>query len=159
MKKAKYLSAPFIYFIFISIMLIGVLFFLLFNEYILALVLFFMSLLFILPAIFGRKHLLSKMLIDDKGIHVYYRNKLLKEIKWEDIKIAKAIPTAYGGQIIFAPNQIYTKNEGLKNLKENFFINLNSDFALDLYEYKDKIPVDIIDLDKLNKIVYNKLKK
>ena len=39
------------------------------------------------------------------------------------------------------------------------FVNLKTHFAIQLYKYKDKIPVEIKDLEKLHPIVQEKLKK
>ena len=50
------------------------------------------------------------------------------------------------------------EKEEWKNSKE-FFVRLNSNFAIYLFQYKDKIPVPIKDLDKLPKSIQEKLQK
>lgn len=151
MKKAKSISNPYLYlfgsFLSIILMIIG----LIIQNYNVAIVSFIIGILFSLPVLLLRKIFFAKMLIDEEGIHVFYRNKLLKEIKWNEIKMAKVVPNSFGGQIIFAKETEF-------NQKSSISINMNTDFALYLFKYKHKIPVPITDLDKLSKIVADRLR-
>lgn len=157
MKKAKYITNPYIYLLMIALPLLCGIIVLFFGEFYGAIVCFVIALLFTLPIIIFRKKFFSKMIINEYGIKVYYKHIVIKEILWKNIKEAQATLTSHGGQITFTDTSFYTGKEKWKNW--NFiFVNLNSEFAIELYKYKSKIPVPIKDLDKLPNSIIQKLK-
>ncbi len=158
MQKSKYISYPFIYFLLILFCLFfGILTFCL-KEIYGGIFCFAVAILFAIPLIFLRKRFFLKMIIDETGIKTFYRNHLERELKWKDIIVVQAVPTAHGGQILLSDKPLFTGKERWKNWKE-IFISFNSSFAIYLFKYKDKIPVEIIDLDKLHPVIQEKLKK
>ena len=110
------------------------------------------------PYIFMRKIAFAKMLINEEGFKIFYRGNIIKQLKWEDIKDVKAIPDGYGGTIFFSDKPLYEGKERWKNSKE-ISVRMYSKFAIYLFQYKDKIPVPIRDLDKLPKSIQEKLQK
>ena len=97
------------------------------------------------------------MLIDDVGISVTYRNTTMLFLKWEEIVVAKAIPTPHGGQLIFSDIPLYTGKESWKN-SNKVFININSKLGSEFIKYKNNLSVPITDLEKLPQHTINKLK-
>ena len=98
------------------------------------------------------------MLIDEEGFKIFYRGNITKQLKWENIKEARAYIDGYGGLIIFSDKPLYEGKERWKNSKE-IFVRMNSKFVIYLFQYKDKIPVPIKDLDKLPKSIQERLQK
>lgn len=156
MKKPKYIAYPFTYLVLIILPIISSIIVLLYKEYAGAIVCFCMGVLFAIPYIIFRKKFFAKMIIDDEGFKIYYRKQIVRELKWKDIKDAQAIPTSYGGHIFFANKPLYTGKESWKNTYE-IFVRCNSNFIVELYKHKDKIPVPIRDLEKLHKEIVKRL--
>ena len=98
------------------------------------------------------------MIIDQNGIRTYYKQKIVKELNWNKISDAQAINNAHGGYIIFSDKLLHSGKESWKNSRE-IFVNMNSDFAIELYKYKNKIPVPIRDIEKLSPIIVKKISK
>lgn len=158
MKNAKYVSNPFVYMILIISPIIVSIITLCCQEYYGALACLCIAVLFSVPLILLRKRFFIKMIIDQQGIRTYYKNKLIKDLKWENIKDAQAIPTSSGGQIIFSDNPLYSGKDKWKNSKE-IFVSMNSNFAIYLFEYSKNIPIAIKDIEKLNPKIAEKFKK
>ena len=153
MKKAKYITNPYINFVLIIVPLIGMLVSLIFKDMwgvILCLCLIFFCGFFL---ILLRKTLFLKLLIDEKGFKTFYRGNIIKQLNWEDIQDIKAKSNI----IFFSDKPLYSDKEEWKNGKE-IFVRINSKFVIYLFKYKDKIPVPIKDLDKLSKSIVDKLK-
>lgn len=158
MKKAKYISNPFIYLSGLIFPIASILITLIIKDFYALIFCVCVTIVYLLPIIILRKLMFRKMIINEEGITIYYRNSIVKQLLWEDIKEAQATPTSYGGQITFTETTFYQGKEKWKNWNL-IFINLKSDFAIELYKYKDKIPVQINNLEKLNPIIQEKLKK
>ena len=126
------------------------------GEYCVLLIFVCAALIYPLPVILLRKLFFRKMIINEDGFTIYYRNKIVKQLLWENIKEAKAIPTPFGGEIDFTDTFFYTGKDKWKN-KDCIFVNLKTNFAIELYKYKDKIPVKIKDLDRLSYEVRKRL--
>lgn len=90
------------------------------------------------------------MLINEIGITTYYRNTILIHLEWKDIQDAQAYSFGQQYQIIFSNKPITQKKEK-GNILYEVFVNLNPPFISALYENKNKIPVPIRDINKLDK--------
>jgi len=101
MKKAKYISNPHVYMMLIWTPIVFGIITLILHEVYGALLDFFIALLFTIFLIILRKRFFLKMMINEFGITTLYRNKIVKQLKWEDIKYALAVPSAQGGYIWF----------------------------------------------------------
>lgn len=157
MKKEKYITNPYIYIMMIALPVLSGIICLICKEFYGSIVCFIIALVYSLPFVIFRRKFFSKMIIDENGIRVFYKHNVIKELLWENIKEVQATPTSHGGQISFTDTSFYRGKEKWKNW-DGIFVNLNSDFAIELYKYKDKIPVEIKDLDKLPKDIINRLK-
>jgi len=158
MEKAKYISNPFIYLSGEILIFAGIITTLIIKDFYALLLCIFVAIIYSLPTILLRKLWFRKMIINEGGITIYYKNSIVKQLLWENIKEAQATPTPYGGQISFTDTAFYQGKEKWKNYN-CIFVNLKTHFAIELYKYKDKIPVEIKDLEKLHPIVQEKLKK
>ena len=158
MKKAKYISNPFIYLSGEIILIAGIITTLIIKDFYALIFCICVAIIYILPVIILRKLMFRKMIINEDGITIYYRNSIVKQLLWENIKEAQATPTSYGGQITFSEKPFYQGKEKWKNWN-CIFVNLKTSFAIELYKYKDKIPVAINNLDSLNPIIREKLRK
>ena len=158
MKKAKYISNPFIFLSGEIILIAGIISTLIIKDFYALLFCICVAIIYILPVIILRKLMFRKMLINEDGITIYYRNSIVKQLLWENIQEAQATPTSYGGQIKFSETPSYQGKEKWKNWN-CIFVNLKTSFAIELYKYKDKIPLQINHLEKLNPVAQEKLKK
>ena len=158
MGKSKYISNPFIYLSGEILIFAGIITTLIIKDFYALLLCICVAIIYILPVIILRKHWFRKMIINEEGITIYYRNSIVKQLFWKDIKEAQATPTPYGGQISFTDTVFYQGKEKWKNWN-CIFVNLKTRFAIELYKYKDKIPVEIKDLEQLHPILQEKLKK
>ena len=108
---------------------------------------------FFIIVILLRKQLFAKILIDEHGIKMFYRKVATRQIEWKEIQGAQAM-LANEVQIFFAKDRdiLSTQKKRLERAKEMFIVRLGAKAqAQALYQYKDKIPVSIRDLDKLPK--------
>lgn len=158
MKKAKYISNPFIYLSGEIIIIAGIITTLVIKDFYALMLCICVSIIYIIPIIILRKLMFRKMIINEEGLTIYYRNSLVKQLFWKDIKDAQAIITAQGGRILFSDKALYTGKERWRNWN-CIFVNLKTSFAIELYKYKDKIPVQINNFEQLDPIIQEKLKK
>lgn len=154
--KIKYVNHPLTYSLLFIIFIIFGIILLVLQEIGGAVLSFSFALLYFVLYIIFRKFFFAKMLIDDVGIKLYYKDEITKNMDWYEIKYILAMPNAYGGQIIFSREPILKGKEMLKN-RDKIAVNLNSKIAIELYKYKDKIPVKIEDLEKLPKSIQERL--
>lgn len=115
-----------------------------------------------IPLIIFRKQFFLKMLINENGITKYYGKKIIKELKWEDIKDVLVVN---GRQIIFSDilidfDPIYYGKE-LKNVVIDIYMQRGgcTYFFLELCKYKNRIPVEIRCIDRLQPEIAKRLKK
>ena len=162
MKKPVYcVPQVILFFLFPMVFVLGGMVLILLHEYYYSILGFGLALLIGLMIFFGRKMILAKIFVDENGIKITYREQVVKQILWEEIKDAQAL-CVQGGQIVFAKDTyiLSTQKLRLENQKKIFFIRLDQKSPANaLYLYKDKIPVPIRDLDKLPKEIKEKLKQ
>ena len=115
MKKAKYISNPFIFLSGEIILIAGIISTLIIKDFYALLFCICVAIIYILPGIILRKLMFRKMLINEDGITIYYRNSIVKQLLWENIQEAQATPTSYGGQITFSETPFYQGKEKWKN--------------------------------------------
>ena len=163
MKESEFISNNYVYYIAVSPFLVTVtLIFFINRDWKIAMFFLMGLLIFELPLIIWRKEFLAKMLINENGITKYCGKRIIKELKWEDIKDALVVDE---GQIIFSDIHINyePKNceKDLKNITINIYKNKGgfTYFFFKLCEYKNKIPVEIRCIDKLQPDIAKKLKK
>lgn len=156
MKNPEYIIRPYLYLSIILIPFILALILLVLSEFFAAIVTFFISILFLVPFVILRKKFFAKLIINDQGLTVFYKNNIIKQIKWEDIKAAIVIPTSHGFQISFFDHKLYDGKNKWKN-SDGIFVNLNSNFALPLYKYINKLTVDLQNVEKLPKNIREKI--
>ena len=98
-----------------------------------------------------RKKLFAKMLIDSNGIRIFYREKLLKQIKWHEVSDC----LYQRGVVVFTDslNSIKDKRSSFKVDNNILEINLmhKKIFAEELHKHLNKVPVKIRGLEKLPK--------
>lgn len=158
MKKAKYITNPYIELSIIFFAIVVGIVVLFYKEISGAIACFCIALFWGIIFICLRKTFLSKMLIDEYGFKMFYMGNIIKQLNWEDIKDIKVRPNIKGGLIFFSNQPLYEGKEEWKNSKE-FFVRVNSNFAIYLFKYKDKIPVPIRDFNKLPKSIQERLQK
>ena len=120
--------------------------------------------------IFMWRELFSKLLINEEGITKYFGKKILKQIKWENIKeMQVVISRGYKSmsKAIFVSDEVQNeKAETSKKLKsiynnmnQNIKIETRSKFCYYFSLYKDKFPVEIKDLNLLPEDIAEALRK
>ena len=125
-----------------------------FKEFLAALLVFSFAILFTIPLIIFRKFFFKKMLLNETGIYLSYKKKVLREIKWEDVKDIQYRVRVF----ILSDKQLYTGNERYKNTFEiNIFT--NSEFITEFYKNAYKIPVPIKEIDKMPDYVIHGINK
>lgn len=158
MKKAKYINYPFSYLSLVLFFVICFIILMILKEYLGGILSLAFGFLVTIPFIIFRKQFLKKMLINETEIVVYYKNHIVKELKWEDIKYAQYQNDPHGHIITLSDKPLYEKREAYKNIDE---INLrtNSKFIIEFYKYAHKIPVPIQEIDKMPEYVKNGINK
>lgn len=146
MEQPKYMvKGLFVYFLFLILVLFSVIILLLYKEWIPALVISLITLIFMFIV---RKLLLAKMLIDEEGIKIYYKNNVIKNINWLDINDCRIqsnqlIVTKYNGLL-------NNQKTILTNQKKLIWINLDKKpFAQELHKHLNKIKVPIKGLENV----------
>ena len=115
MKKAEYVVNPFAYLLGVCVPFCISCILLICGEFYPALVCFCIAIVYLIPIIIFRKSIFSKMLINENGIKVLFRKKVIKQIKWNEIKDAIIIETSHGGRIMFSETPLYTGKDKWKN--------------------------------------------
>lgn len=156
MKKAKYISNPFIYLSGLIFPIAGILITLIIKDFYALIFCVCVTIVYLLPIIILRKLMFRKMIINEEGITIYYRNSIVKQLFWEDIKDAKVIMTAQGGRILFSDKTLYSGKEEWRNWN-CVFVNLKTSFAAELYKYIHKINITIKGFEKLPSSIKNKI--
>lgn len=159
MEKPKYYSFPLFYLIILVFFALGVIFLFCFQQFIPAILCLIILLLWQVPLIVFRKNYFKKIIINERGITFFYKQKITNDIRWEDIKDALAIPK--GIILLDEPiNLIEAKKNALSWIEvHRFFISFKSKYFLVLCKYKNKIPVDIRDLEKINQLIAKQISK
>ncbi len=153
MKKAEYIARPILQCA-ILIIIIDTIILLCFKEFWGALLGFCFAILLAIPLIVFRKFFFKKMLLNETGAYLSYRDKILRAVKWEDVKEIQY----RSGIFTLSDKPLYTGKEKYKN---TFEINIltNSKFIIEFYKYAYKIPVPIKEINKMPEYVKNGINK
>ncbi len=158
MKKAKYLGGGFIFVGISIVFLVFAILTLCFKEYVGAGCLFALSLLTGCFVLGCKKILFRKLLINDEGLTLFYNNKIVKSLKWEDISYAKIGHSGKWIVLSFSHRPIPSGKESGKQKENAITINSNISFINELYIRKEKIPVEIEGLEDMPQYYIEKLK-
>ena len=156
MKKAKYISNPFIYLSGEIMPILGIITTLIVKDYYALIFCVCIFLLWPLPIVFMRKLMFRKMLINEEGFTIYYGKSIVNKLLWKDIKDTQVLLTGQGARILFSDKPLYVGKERWRNY-DCIFVNFKTSFAIELYKYKDKIPVEIKGFEKLPKYIRDML--
>lgn len=158
MKKAKYINYPFSYLSLVLFFLICFIILMIFKEYWGGIISLAFGFLVAIPFIIFRKQVLKKMLINETEIVVYYKNQIVKKLKWVDIKYAQYQNDPHGHIFTLSDKPLYEKREAYKNIDE-INIRTNSKFIIEFYKFAYKIPVPIKEIDKMPDYVIHGINK
>lgn len=149
MKKPQYsIRTTWAFILFPIIPFISTIILLLLKEWFPALFCFIIFLIIFILVFTGRRLIFSKMLIDEEGIKIYYKNNVIKNINWLDINDCRIqsnqlIVTKYSGLL-------NNQKTILTNQKKLIWINLDKKpFAQELHKHLNKIKVPIKGLENV----------
>ena len=130
---------------------------LVFQEYVGMVICFGFTLLCGVIVFIFRKHFFKKMLIAEQGVYEYYRNNIVREIEWGEIKEAHHIFIFY--LCLSKGSQIKRSAWRIPKQKDIVSIWLRHPKLFSaIVEHKYKIPVPIKDIETLPKHYRNSLK-
>lgn len=137
------------------------------GEYDGLIALFIFIIIIDIPLFFLRKGFFCKMFINEEGIVKYYKKTILAVLRWEHIKDAKVFITRDGFSIFLYSKQIKDFKDYKDTTIKEAYIDIKNTMCIEtgtihfeyLCRYKDKIPVEIRDLELLPPYYKNQLEK